>query len=152
MRRRKPIRSPHRITIALALALTSALLVAGGATAGGRPISIDLTGAAEAPGPGDPDGSGTASFTFNPGTGEVCYEFSVTGVEPLAAAHIHVAPVGSPGPVVIPLPPTSATGGSGCVTADRELIRAILIDPSAYYFNVHNAPFPAGALRGQLTR
>jgi CHRD domain len=146
------MRSPHRITIALALALTSALLVAGGATAGGRPISIDLTGAAEAPGPGDPDGSGTASFTFNPGTGEVCYEFSVTGVEPLAAAHIHVAPVGSPGPVVIPLPPTSATGGSGCVTADRELIRAILIDPSAYYFNVHNAPFPAGALRGQLTR
>jgi CHRD domain len=146
------MRSPHRITIALTLALTSALLVAGGATAGGRPISIDLTGAAEAPGPGDPDGSGTASFTFNPGTGEVCYEFSVTGVEPLAAAHIHVAPVGSPGPVVIPLPPTSATGGSGCVTADRELIRAILIDPSAYYFNVHNAPFPAGALRGQLTR
>jgi hypothetical protein len=146
------MRSLHRFTFALALALTLALVVAGVATAGGRPISIDLTGAAEAPGPGDPDGSGTASFTFNPGTGEVCYEFSVTGVEPLAAAHIHVAPAGSPGPVVIPLPPTSATGGSGCVTADRDLIVAILIDPSAYYFNVHNAPFPAGALRGQLTR
>jgi hypothetical protein len=146
------MRSPRRFTIAFSLALTSALLVAGGATAGGRPISIDLTGAAEAPGPGDPDGSGTASFTFNPGQGEVCYEYSVTGVEPLTAAHIHVASVGSPGPVVIPLPPSSATGGSGCVAADRDLIRAILIDPSAYYFNVHNAPFPAGALRGQLTR
>jgi CHRD domain len=146
------MRSHHRFTVALALALTSALFLAGVATAGGRPISIDLTGAAEAPGPGDPDGSGTASFTFNPGTGEVCYDYSVTGVDPLTAAHIHVAPVGVAGPVVIPTLPTSATGGSGCVTADRDLIRAILMDPSNYYFNVHNAPFPAGALRGQLTR
>jgi hypothetical protein len=140
------------IGLSLGLALASTLALAGGAMAGGRPMSIELTGAAEAPGPGDPDGSGTASFTFNPGTGEVCYDFSVTGVEPLAAAHIHVAPVGSPGPVVIPTPPTSATGGTGCVTADRDLIVAILTDPSAYYFNVHNAEFPPGALRGQLTR
>jgi CHRD domain len=146
------MRSPRRFPIALALALVSAFAMAGGATAGGRPISIHLTGAAEAPGPGDPDGSGTASFTFNPGQGEVCYDYSVTGVDALVAAHIHIAPVGSPGPVVIPLPPTSATGGSGCVTADRDLIRAILINPSAYYFNVHNASFPAGALRAQLSR
>ena len=148
------MRSTRRfsIGIALALAMTSMLVFAGGATAGGRPISIHLTGAAEAPGPGDPDGSGSASFTFNPGQGEVCYDYNVTGVAPLAAAHIHLAPAGVPGPVVIPLPPTSATGGSGCVSADRDLIRAILIDPSAYYFNVHNADFPAGALRGQLTR
>jgi hypothetical protein len=132
--------------------MTSAFLVAGIASAGGRPISIELTGAAEAPGPGDPDGSGTASFTFNAGTGQVCFEYSVTGVAPLTAAHIHVAPAGSPGPVVIPMLPNSPTGGSGCVTADRDLIVAILIDPSAYYFNVHNADFPPGALRGQLTR
>ena len=140
------------ISIGVTLALASTLALAGVAMAGGRPMSIELTGAAEAPGPGDPDGSGTASFTFNPGTGEVCYEFSVTGVAPLAAAHIHRAAAGSPGPVVIPTPPTSPTGGTGCVTADRELIVAILIDPSAYYFNVHNADFPPGALRGQLTR
>jgi hypothetical protein len=140
------------IGISLALALASTVVLAGGAMAGGRPMSIDLTGAAEAPGPGDPDGAGTASFTFNPGQGEVCYEFSVTGVDPLTAAHIHIAPAGSPGPVVIPTPITSATGGSGCVSADRDLIVAILMDPSAYYFNVHNAPFPGGALRGQLTR
>lgn len=148
------MRSTRRLSIALALALAlaSTVVLAGGAMAGGRPMSIDLTGAAEAPGPGDPDGSGTASFTFNPGQGEVCYEFSVTGVEPLTAAHIHVAPAGSPGPVVIPTPITSGTGGSGCVSADRDLIVAILMDPSAYYFNVHNVPFPGGALRGQLTR
>jgi hypothetical protein len=140
------------IGISLALALASLLVLTGGALAGGRPISTDLTGAAEAPGPGDPDGSGTVSLTFNAGTGQVCYEFSVTGVAPLTAAHIHVAPAGSPGPVVIATPPTSPTGGSGCVTAPRELIVAILTNPSAYYFNVHNADFGAGALRGQLGR
>jgi hypothetical protein len=139
-------------TLLTALALVLGLALVSPVLAAGRPISITITGAAEAPGPGDPDGSGTASFTFNPGTGEVCYDYSVTGVAPLAAAHIHLAPVGQPGPVVIPLPPTSATGGSGCVTADRALIVSILRDPSAYYFNVHNADFPAGALRGQLTR
>ena len=122
------------------------------ALAGGRPMSVELTGAAERPGPGDPDGSGMASFTFNPGTGEVCYEYSVTGVGPLTAAHIHVAGADSPGPVVIPTPKTSDTGGSGCVTAERELIVAILTNPSGYYFNVHNATFPGGALRGQLSR
>ena len=148
------MRSTHRlsISISLALALTAGLVFAGVAMAGGRPMSIELTGAAEAPGPGDPDGSGTASFTFNPGTGEVCYDYSVTGVEPLAAAHIHLAPAGSPGPVVIPLEPTSPTGGSGCVTVDPALVLAIIKDPGAYYFNVHNATYPAGALRGQLSK
>lgn len=140
------------IGMSAALALATAFAFTGVASAGGRPISIDLVGATEVPGPGDPDGSGTASFTFNPGRGQVCYDYSVTGVGPLLAAHIHVAPAGSAGPVVIPTPPTSATGGSGCVTVERDLIVAILIDPSAYYFNVHNADFPPGALRGQLTR
>jgi hypothetical protein len=50
------------------------------------------------------------------------------------------------------MPPTSATGGSGCVTADHDLVKAIIKDPGAYYFNVHNQPFPGGALRGQLER
>jgi hypothetical protein len=35
---------------------------------------------------------------------------------------------------------------------DRDLIVAILRDPGAYYFNVHNATYPGGALRGQLSK
>jgi hypothetical protein len=36
------------------------------------------------------------------------------------------------------------------VSADQDLIKAITKNPEAYYFNVHNAEFPAGALRAQL--
>jgi hypothetical protein len=35
---------------------------------------------------------------------------------------------------------------------DRSLIKAIIQYPEEYYVNVHNMPYPAGALRGQLSR
>jgi hypothetical protein len=139
------------VSLAVALSLVAALAVPALA-ASGRTFSFELTGAAEAPGPGDPDGSGTATIVVNPGTLEVCYDFSVTGVDPLTAAHIHEAPAGEPGDVVIPTPPTSDFAGSGCVTVeDRELLVDIVRNPDAYYFNVHNAAFQPGALRGQLS-
>jgi hypothetical protein len=120
---------------------------------GGRPLSAVLTGAAEVPGPGDPDGSGTAFITLNPGLGEICFELSVTGIAPATAAHIHLAPVGVAGPVVVPLAPPSSGVSSGCISGlPREGVKAILQDPAAYYVNVHNAEYPAGALRGQLSK
>ena len=145
------MRTARSIAIVLGLVALMAASV-GSVSAGGRPSVVDMTGAPEAPGPGDPDGSGTAWVWINPGQGEVCYVLEVEDIEPSAAAHIHIAPVGSPGPVVIPLnAPTSGTS-SGCASADRSLLVAILVDPSAYYVNVHNADFGGGAVRGQLGR
>ena len=132
----------------------SAALIAGAATAadGGRKLQTNLTGAAEVPGPGDPDGTGTAQITVNAGQKQVCYKLRVSNIAPATAAHIHEAAPTAAGPVVVTLgAPTSGTS-SGCVTVTRALALEILKDPSDYYVNVHNAAFPAGAVRGQLAK
>lgn len=144
----------HIIMILLGvLALTSL------AADGGRKFTTTLTGAAEVsptgvPNQGDPDGTGTATITLNPGTGQVCWEIQVSGITlPAFAAHIHVAPTTAPGPVVVPLSAPDASGfASGCTSADRSLIKDILKNPENYYVNVHNTDYPAGALRGQLSK
>lgn len=119
---------------------------------GGRPLTTTMSGAEEAPGPGDPDGTGTATITLNPGQSEVCFELAVANIAPATAAHIHKAPEGVPGPVVVGLTPPTSGSSTGCVSAARELISDIIQTPSAYYINVHNADFPAGAVRGQLSK
>jgi hypothetical protein len=113
-----------------------------------------MTGAAEVPGPGDPDGSGTATIILNSGTNEVCWEITVSGITlPATAAHIHVAPVGVAGPVVVALSPPDATGfSSGCRSADSALIKTIRKNPELYYVNVHTSDYPGGAIRGQLSK
>lgn len=121
---------------------------------GGRKFIVQMTGAEEAPGPGDSDGTGTAILRLNPGTEQVCFSLFVEDITlPASAAHIHVAPAGDPGPVVVGLAAPDANGfASGCVGADRELILAIIQNPANYYVNVHNSDFPPGAVRGQLSR
>lgn len=156
----------RRLIVVLALALLGAVTLAGpiyaaklgGAEQGGRLLSTSLTGAEEVHpetgqlGAGDPDGSGVARVTVNPGQRTVCYELNVSGIAPATLAHIHAGPAGENGPIVVHLePPTDGTS-DGCESVDRALAKAILKDPSLYYVNVHNADFPSGALRGQLSK
>jgi hypothetical protein len=136
-----------------------AVLLAGGAWAvttpaqaadGGRPLSAAMTGKVEVP-PGDPDGSGTAKFEVNVGQGQICYSLSVQKLDgTITAAHIHVAPAGKAGPVVVPLKAPVTGKSSGCAKVTKALAKNILLHPSAYYVNVHTTVFPAGAVRGQL--
>ena len=51
---------------------------------GGTKLSAELTGAAERPGPGDPDGSGWVELTLNQGQGTISYEIHVDGIAPAA--------------------------------------------------------------------
>jgi hypothetical protein len=136
----------------LAGALATTALVAGPVTAAegsGRPFTTALTGAAEVPRPGDPDGTGTARLRVNPGTGSICVVLSVADIAPATAAHVHEAPAGVAGPVVLPLAAPSDGSSSTCVV-NRALAQEINKDPAGYYVNVHNSEFPGGALRGQL--
>lgn len=138
------------------LAMGLALAIGEGASAfaeeGGRPISVALTGPAEAPTPGDPDGSGTATLRINPGQQQVCYELSVTGIAAATAAHIHKAPAGAAGPVVVGLTAPTSGSSKACAEVARQLALDILKTPADYYVNVHNAEFPGGAVRGQLSK
>lgn len=117
----------------------------------GARFTATLDGASEAPGPGDPDGMGTATIRVNPGREQVCYSITVSMIGAATAAHIHEAPVGQPGPVVVRgiMPPSNGTS-QGCVPVSRELAKEIIKNPGDYYVNVHNAQFPGGAVRGQL--
>jgi hypothetical protein len=143
----------RRISVGVAMVVaTAALTIVAVAGAGGAPQSATLTGAAEVPGPGDPDGSGSASLRLNPGQEEICYELTVSNIAPATAAHIHSGATDVAGPVVVTLAAPTSGSSSACVSVDRDLVREILKNPEAFYVNVHNADFPGGAIRGQLSR
>jgi hypothetical protein len=122
------------------------------ATAGA--ISISLTGAEEVPGPGDEDASGAATVYLRQNTNEVCVDISIDGgmTLPATAAHIHIGAAGVAGPPVVTLTAPSESGlSTTCVTVDATLMQELVNNPSNYYVNVHNADFPDGAVRGQMT-
>jgi len=124
---------------------------------GAKVFPVTLTGAAECNATGtcnlgDPDGTGTITFYINPGQKRICYDLTLAGIDTPTAAHIHLAPAGVSGPIVIPFPTPPLGASSDCVDVTSRQAAQIIAKPSAYYYNVHNATYPAGALRGQLAR
>lgn len=114
-------------------------------------MQVTLTGIQEVPGPGDPDGTGTAEVRVDAGDGEVCWDLHVRQIDPVTAAHIHRGTAGVAGPPVVTLTTPDASGRSqGCATVDPAVARAMAFQGFDFYVNVHTAPHPAGAIRGQL--
>lgn len=143
----------------LALVSSAALALAGcetlaepAAQAVGTTYMASLTGAAEVPGPGDPNGTGMADISIVDEIDQVCYEISVTGIAPATAAHIHAGAAGEAGPPVITLEAPTNGEVSGCTTASDAVIDRIEANPNSFYVNIHNAEYPNGAIRGQLRR
>jgi hypothetical protein len=129
------------------LATLASLMLAAGVIAAETRLSADLTNA----GAGDPDGSGSASITVDPDTGEVCWDLTVENIADVTASHIHVGAAGEDGDVVVPLDVDGFSGTSdGCVDASDADLDAIVADPAGFYVNIHTEDYPAGAIRGQL--
>ena len=140
----------HRACFIAVLVAASVPVLALTASAAMSPVvSAKLTGKAEAPKKGEEAGSGLAVIHLNANKGTVCWSFkNVEGVVKPTAAHIHKAPKGKAGPVVVPLGGTYKA--NGCTKASKKTITAIESKPNAFYVNIHNKEYPDGAIRGQL--
>lgn len=109
----------------------------------------ELSGASEPRG-GDPDGAGTALIEIRDAAGTVCTDLETRMISLATAAHIHRGDAGETGPPVISLDVPTNGGSEDCDEVQPGLIAEIRDNPSRFYFNVHTADYPDGAIRGQL--
>jgi hypothetical protein len=140
----------RRLLVPAAIALVALLAIPAVAAAAKVNLVGTFSGKAEAPTPGDPDGTGKAAITVDTKTREVCWAF--TGVKNIAkpiAAHIHKAKKGSAGPIVVDFSMPKYKS-KGCVTTTKALAKDIAANPASYYANIHTSDFPGGAIRAQL--
>jgi CHRD domain len=179
------MRNTLRATTALAAVLLAGATVRGAARASddddhdgrnrGPEFSTRLSGANEVP-PVDTDTTGKAEISFNADQTKMDFELSVRKGVRVTQSHIHCAPKGVNGPVVVFLagfhnrgwdvdgrwvqnatatddnviPPAA---GSTCpvpLNNLRDLVAAI--KQGNAYVNVHTVAHPGGEARGQLQR
>jgi hypothetical protein len=113
----------------------------------GDEIKVTLSGNQEIP-PVTTSASGTG--TFNVGEDKsVSGKVTITGLA-VTVAHIHEAPAGSNGPIIIPLTKTSDT--VWVVPAGAKLTDAQYASYKAgnLYYNFHTEAHKSGEIRGQI--
>jgi hypothetical protein len=151
-RRVKAKGEPIMKTVAMIFVVAAMLAMTTPASAGGRPLSAQLAAANEVPASGT-GASGTAHITLNQGQGEVCVDISTMGLSAsVIAGHIHNAPAGANGGVVVNLGVNSSQFTACVQGVDHDLIKAIRQHPENYYINVHTTAVPSGEIRGQLAK
>jgi hypothetical protein len=162
----------RRITILMA-ALTIALLAgsvpAATAVGQGQTFVAPASGEQEVPA-NDSHARGQAVFQFDAQGTALHYRLIVANLHDVTMAHIHLAPAGVNGPVVVWLypdgpPPQLLPGRSSGVLATGTITAADLVGPLAgmsltdlvdemragnTYVNVHTSAFPGGEIRGQI--
>lgn len=113
-------------------------------------FAANMQGSQEVP-PDTSHASGHAVVLLDKATGEVNLTGNFQGLSSNAtASHIHRAPIGVSGPIIVPLLLSGDT--SGTITGTDTLSAADIsaMDSSNTYVNVHTGSFPAGEIRGQL--
>lgn len=145
---------PTGISRRAVLALAPLTLIGLTAVALAAPMSfsVPLTGAQEVP-PVQTSGSGTASLTYDPGSRQVTWSVTVSGLSsPATMAHFHgPAAEGKNGPVAIWLSkhgeaPANPITGEATLTPEQ----AAQFMAGNWYINVHSKDHPAGEIRGQV--
>jgi hypothetical protein len=116
-----------------------------------RTLIAAMSGSEEEPDDGDDSGYGAAIVDFA-SRGRVCFRIEAEEIDRATMGHIHRGARGVAGPVVVPLFTGAVPARRRCVRVARALRVEIARYPARFYVNVHNADFPAGAVRGQLTR
>jgi hypothetical protein len=134
-----------------------------------RNFRAHLSGSEEVP-PADTRAQGQAIFQLSKDGTELSYKLIVANIENVTMAHIHLAPRGQNGPVVVWLypegpPPQLISGRFNGVLAEGVITEADLVGPLAgasfddfiaeiragkTYVNVHTSQFPPGEVRGQI--
>lgn len=106
-----------------------------------------LYGFNEVPGPGDPDGFGLATLVIDTSNNTASWSILANNIVfPLTGAHIHSGAAGTSGPVIVDF----GAQLTGTVT-DVDLASITPANASLFYVNLHNAVYPSGAIRGQLS-
>jgi hypothetical protein len=96
-------------------------------------------------------GSATGKFVLDTKKNTLCYSVTTMGLTGIAEAHIHAGAMGVDGSDVVGFTPAKFNAKAAtCVKVDPKILGDIAMNPSMYYFNVHTAKYPDGAVRGQL--
>ena len=159
-----------RRLLALAIAVALALVVALPAGAGNsRNFRTHLTGSQEVPAV-ETNAQGQAIFKVSKDGQSIEYKLIVANIENVLMAHIHLAPAGTNGGIVVWLypdgpPPALIEGKVNGVLAQGVITEADLegalagaslqdlVDEMAdgnTYVNVHTSQFGGGEIRGQI--
>jgi hypothetical protein len=111
-----------------------------------------LNGAGENPPNGSP-GTGYGTVTLNTAMDHFDVDLTWTGLTaPATASHIHgPAPVGVNAPVIFPFAIAPGTSGHFTGTFAINATQLGWLQTGLLYMNIHDANFPGGEIRGQLT-
>jgi hypothetical protein len=112
-------------------------------------LFTDLSGDQEVPGVVTA-ASGIAASTVNRDTGAMILHVNTSGVDDATASHIHTAPAGQNGPVLVGLTQDAVDLGYWSLDAALDIDSLADYKAGGLYVNVHTPANPGGEIRGQI--
>lgn len=149
---------------AAAVALGAVVACSDSTAVSGTTYVSTMSGANERPTANASTASGTATYVLSGNL--LSYTITVSGLSaPASGAHIHVGASTVAGPIVVPFTVSATQNGvvsSGTIDLTYPIVSGsssitgdslkVLLNNGNAYTNVHDASFPGGEIRGQITR